>query len=94
MKFLVCPTNASQVKHQDTEGCFRSATGVFYDYQVDFIEDEMITITDNIGRSVPVDIYDVAGLAKMLIRIAVYTDNKAACQEVLMDQLCDGAESY
>ena len=94
MKFLVCPTGASQLKYQDTDGCFQSASGTFYDYQVEFIEDEMITITDNIGRSVPVDIYDVAGLARMLTRIAAYTDNKATCQEILLTQLCSGAESY
>ena len=93
MKFLVCPTGPSQLKYQDTDGCFQSNSGTFFDYQVEFIEDEMITITDNIGRSVPIDIFDVAGMARMLTRIAQYTEDKAACQEDLMAELCYGAES-
>ena len=92
MKFLVCPSNTYQLDYQDTEGCFQSASGTFFDYQVEFIEDEMITITDNVGRSVPVDINDVAGLAKMLTRIAEYTRDKGRYQEFLMNELCYGAE--
>ena len=95
MKFLVCPTGPApaQLKYQDTEGCFQSNSGRFFDFMVEFTENEMVTIRDNCGRSVPIDIEDIGKIGEILTRIAEYTAGMEQAREELMEDLCYGAES-
>jgi hypothetical protein len=91
MKFLICPSCPEQIENGETEGLFQDGYGTFYNYSVKFDEDEMITITDSVGRYVPLDIVEVAGLANILNRIVRYQRGKALAEQYLVDELVDGA---
>lgn len=87
MKFLVCPTGPAQLKYQDTDGCFQNEAGTYFDFMVDFTENEMVTITDNCGRSVPIDIEDIGAIGAILTRISEYTEESTQLREELMEEL-------
>lgn len=90
MNFLICPAEHYQLN--DTEGLFKSSQGNFYNFRVELIEDDMIRIHDTCGRYMPIDITDVANMGSMLLRIAEYTEAKAALNQDLIDTIFDGAE--
>ena len=93
MKFLICPASQDMLDYGDVEDLFRNpATGTYFNYSVEFLEDEMVTITDSVGRYVPLDIEEVRDLAKMLTRIANYQEDKAHMAAMLLDNLTYGAE--
>jgi hypothetical protein len=93
MKFLICPASQDMLDYGDVEDLFRNpATGTYFNYSVEFLEDEMVTITDSVGRYVPLDIEEVRDLAKMLTRIANFQEDKAYMENLLMSQLTHGAE--
>jgi len=87
MKFLVCPTGPAQLKYQDTDGCFQNESGSFFDFRVEFTENEMLTITDNCGRSIPIDIEDIGAIGAILTRISEYTEEANQLREELMEEL-------
>lgn len=91
MKFLICPSCPEQLENGETEGLFEDSYGTFYNYTVEFLEDEMITITDSVGRYVPLDIEEVTGLANILNRIVRYQRGKAVAEQFLIGELVDGA---
>lgn len=93
MKFLICPASQDMLDYGDTDGLFlNKATGSLFNYTVEFLEDEMVTITDSVGRYVPLDIEEVRGMANMLARIATYQEDKACMAAMLLDNLTYGAE--
>jgi len=92
MKFLVCPTGPAQLKYQDTDGCFQNEAGIYFDFMVDFTENEMVTITDNCGRSVPIDIEDIGAIGAILSRIADYTADIKQLREELVEDFNTDAE--
>ena len=92
MKFLICPASQDMLDYGDIGDLFQSKSGTLFNYTVEFLEDEMITITDSVGRYVPLDIEEVRGLADMLERIASYQEDKAHMSRLLVSQLTHGAE--
>lgn len=91
MKFLICPSCPAQLENGETEGLFKDGYGNFYNYTVEFLEDEMITITDSVGRYVPLDIEEVRGLANILNRIVRYQEGKVIADNFLIGELIEGA---
>ena len=91
MKFLICPSCPEQLENGETEGLFEDRQGNFFNYTVDLDEDEMITITDSVGRYVPLDIDEVRGLANILNRIVRYQEGKAIAENFLIGELIEGA---
>lgn len=92
MKFLICPASQDMLDYGDIGDLFQSKSGTLFNYTVEFLEDEMVTITDSVGRYVPLDIEEVSDLAKMLTRIANFQEDKAHMANLLMSQLTHGAE--
>ena len=91
MKFLICPSCPEQLENGETEGLFEGRHGNFFNYTVDLDEDEMITITDSVGRYVPLDIDEVRGLANVLNRIVRYQEGKVTANNFLVGELIEGA---
>ena len=91
MKFLICPSCPEQLENGETEGLFEDRYGNFFNYTVDLDEDEMITITDSVGRYVPLDIDEVRGLANVLNRIVRYQEGKVTANNFLVGELIEGA---
>ena len=52
----------------------------------------MITITDTLGRSVPMDISEVPALLKILTKIVTYQHEKENVDRVLLSFLARGSE--
>ena len=92
MKFLICPATPDFLEYGETDGFFVSASGNLFNYCVELIEDEMITITDSVGRYVPLDIEEVKGLAFILNRIVNFQEGKAMAEKFLVDELIYGAD--
>lgn len=92
MKFLICPASQDMLDYGDIDDLFQSKAGTLFNYTVEFLEDEMITITDSVGRYVPLDIEEVRSMANMLTRIADYQEDKAHMAAMLLDNLTYGAE--
>jgi hypothetical protein len=90
MKFLICPIPADEVEFVDLR--FTSPKGTHYSYEVDYEENEMITITDKLGRSVPMDISEVPALIKILTKIVTYQHEKENVEAILMSYLARGSE--
>jgi len=90
MKFLICPIPSDEVEFVDLR--FTSPKGTHYSYEVDYEENEMITITDTLGRSVPMDISEVPALIKILAKIVTYQHEKENIDRVLMSFLARGSE--
>lgn len=90
MKFLICPIPSDEVEFVDLR--FTSPKGTHYSYEVDYEENEMITITDTLGRSVPMDISEVPALLKILTKIVTYQHEKENVDRVLMSFLARGSE--
>lgn len=90
MKFLICPIPTDEVEFVDLR--FTSPKGTHYSYEVDYKENEMITITDTLGRSVPMDISEVPALIKILTKIATYQHEKENVETILMSYLTRGSE--
>ena len=91
MKFLICPSCPEQLENGETDGLFEDRHGNFFNYTVDLDEDEMITITDSVGRYVPLDIDEVRGLANVLNRIVRYQEGKVTANNFLIGELIEGA---
>ena len=93
MKFLICPAAQDLIDFCDPEDFFYSPAKVAYNFQVEFIEDEMIRINDTVGRSMPIDVNDLTNFIQVLTRIRNYTEDKKDMQDILMSQLCYGASA-
>jgi len=90
MKFLICPIPSDEVEFVDLR--FTSPKGTHYSYEVSYEENEMITITDTLGRSVPMDISEVPALLKILTKIVTYQHEKQNVDRVLLSFLARGSE--
>jgi hypothetical protein len=90
MKFLICPIPSDEVEFVDLR--FTSPKGTHYSYEVAYEENEMITITDTLGRSVPMDISEVPALLKILTKIVTYQHEKENVDRVLLSFLARGSE--
>jgi hypothetical protein len=90
MKFLICPIPSDEVEFVDLR--FTSPKGTHYSYEVAYEENEMITITDTVGRSVPMDISEVPALLKILTKIVTYQEEKNNVDALLMRFLASGSE--
>jgi hypothetical protein len=90
MKFLICPIPSAEVEFVDLR--FTSPKGTHYSYEVAYEENEMITITDTVGRSVPMDISEVPALLKILTKIVTYQEEKNNVDALLMRFLASGSE--
>jgi len=90
MKFLICPIPSDEVEFVDLR--FTSPKGTHYSYEVAYEENEMITITDTLGRSVPMDISEVPALLKILTKIVTYQHKKENVDRVLLSFLARGSE--
>ena len=91
MKFLICPASGDLLDACDPEDFFYSPNKTAYNFEVEFIEDEFIRISDTVGRIMPIDLNDLGDFIKLLMRIDNYTQDKKDMQEILMSQLCYGA---
>lgn len=90
LKFLICPATTDQI----TDGgydLFKGQDGATYNYQVEYFEDDMVTIRDSVGRYVPLDVAELKALINMLARIDTYQKNKLRAQEALVEELLRGA---
>lgn len=92
MKFLVCPASEEQLEYSDASEYFCSKNGVAYNYTIDFSYGDMISIVDTCGRYMPIDIEEIDGIAKMLTKIATYVKNRQITEDILIGELCYGAE--
>jgi hypothetical protein len=90
MKFLICPIRSDEVEFVDLR--FTSPKGTHYSYEVDYEENEMITITDTLGRTIPMDISEVPALIKILTKIVTYQEEKNRHDDLLMRFLARGSE--
>ena len=93
MKFLICPASQELLDFCDPEDFFFSPGKVAYNFEVEFIEDEYIRITDTVGRTMPIDLNDLGDFIRILTRIDNYTQDKQDMQDILMSQLCYGASA-
>jgi len=92
MKFLISPVAPELFSELEFKSRFMSPKGTHYSYEVDFQEDEMITITDRVGRSVPLDITEVEDLAEVLTRIVKYQQLKQKTDKILLNYIASGSE--
>ncbi len=90
MKFLICPATTDQLIDGDYD-LFKGHDGATYNYQVEYFEDDMVTIRDSVGRYVPLDVAELKALINMLTRIDNYQTNKLRAQEALVEELLRGA---
>ena len=89
MKFLICPASQEQIEDGDYD-LFKGQDGATYNYAVEYYEDDMVTIRDSVGRYVPMEVTEIKGLIKMLIKIDEFQSNKVKVQEVLLGELLRG----
>ena len=91
MKFLIC--DASDLVYTCGEDAFfKGQDGQYYNYQVEFGED-IIRISDGIGRMVPVGIEDLDSLIFILDRINSFVKNTESLNEYLYQKLIEGAST-
>lgn len=90
MKFLIAPATPSFIDTCGSEGLFTDVKGRKFLYEIDYEENEMIRISDSVGRMVPLDIDEVTALAEVLCRIVRYQDTKEAMQLILLNELVGG----
>lgn len=86
MKILVCPASP-EIIEQCSEGLFLSKEGKSYLYQVEYVEDEYVRITDSVGRVMPFDIDEITSIAEILGRINRFRSNTSFSNAVLVKQL-------
>lgn len=87
MKILICKTPQDQIEMFGEEGMFKSASGELYSYEVELVKDEdMVRITDALGRMIPIDVSELDDLVEVLERIANYV----ACKECISERLYNG----
>lgn len=88
MKFLICPVPASFIEFNgSTEGLFTEDGKTFYFYKVEYNEEDTLVITDAVGRFVPFDYTDLAGLTNILTRINEFQEVKSAVHSQLVQSL-------
>lgn len=85
MELLVCPTPPELVD-VGVEGLFQSATGKYFSYKVMYNEN-YITITDSVGRIMPMDCNEIADIAEILARLVRFRSNSVALEQRLLDEL-------
>ena len=90
MKFLICPATQDQIEDGDYD-LFKGQDDATYNYEVEFFEDDMVKITDSVGRYVPLEVGEIPALINMLIRIDNFQTGKQAAQEFLTNELLSGA---
>ena len=91
MKFLICPAAEDLLQFCGEDEFFYSPSGVACNFEVEFIEDEMIRINDTVGRSMPIDINDLPSFIQILTRIDNFTQDKKDMKAILLSQLMYGA---
>ena len=90
MKFLICNDTDGLVDICGEEVFFKGQDGAYYNYQVE-LDEEVVRISDGIGRMVPVGIEDLDSLIKMLTRINSFVKNTESLNEYLYQKLIEGA---
>lgn len=93
MKFLICPATPDLIEAAGIDTFFQSPSGIAFNYSVDYTEDDMILISDVLGRAVPLDISEIGGLISVLMRIDNFQKDKDYCYEFLANQLVSGSEA-
>lgn len=91
MIFYIAPVSKDILEYSNAEDYFTGPDGVAYGYTVEYMEDEMISITDSVGRYVPLDIDEVAHLYAMLGRIVRHHNGKQEAEHYLMSKLLNGS---
>lgn len=89
MKFLICDA-ADLIDTCGEDSFFKGQDGRFYNYQVEFGED-IVRISDSIGRMVPVGVEELDSLIQMLTRISSFVKNTESLNEYLFQKLIEGA---
>ena len=90
MKFLIAPASAEQINDSGTEGLFVGIDKCYYNYMIEYTENEDVVITDNVGRRMPICIFDVRGLQLTLDRIAHFQEAQEACYAHNVQTLLQG----
>ena len=90
MKFLIGAASPEQISFGGTEGLFEATNGKFYNFEIKYTEDEGITITDSVGRYVPLDLEDIKPLAEVTSRISRFQDTSTAVRALLINELAYG----
>lgn len=83
MKFLSSPATLDQF---DTSGLFKSPDGRYFNYLVEYNENEDLRITDSVGRIMPIDYTEIKDFAVLLTAILEFQAAKEAFDE---DNLAD-----
>ena len=86
MQILVCPTSQALID-ESPEGLFQSTNGKYFSYKVTYHDGEYVTITDSIGRIMPMDIDEIADIAEILARLVRFRANSASLEQFLLDEL-------
>lgn len=86
MEILVCKAS-EEIINECPDGLFKSPDGNHFMYKINYTENDYLTITDSVGRSMPMDYTEIEDIAEMLARIVRYQLAKACVEEALMDGL-------
>lgn len=87
MKFLICEVPQEYTNDGDY---YTGTDGREYYYEVNYVENEYVNISDTCGRMIPLDITEVADLASMLGRIVQHHNRKQEAEAYFMAKLLDG----
>lgn len=86
MKILVSPT-PQYIVDDSTEGLFQSESGQYFSYELTYFEPDFVQIKDSAGRTLPVDINEMADLGEMLLRIARFQETSEEVRDYLLNEL-------
>lgn len=91
MNFLIGKVSQDQLETMDTDDLFQMGEEYFF-YTLEFQEDEMVRITDSVGRTMPIDIGEVAEFAEIFRRITQFQEGKEMYQQKLFMELTEGEQ--
>ena len=92
MKFLICPASRDMIDATEQGDLFEDNKGKEYMYSLDF-DGEMVTITDTVGRYVPIDVDDIDSFIFILSKINSYVKNTRSVSDFLYEKLIQGAST-
>lgn len=84
--FLVCKATQELID-ESTEGLFKSSLGAYFMYKIAYTEEDTLTITDSIGRTLPMDCTEIEQISEILARITRFQKARSKSDEQLLYQL-------
>jgi hypothetical protein len=85
MKFLTSST--TDLDSQDLTGLFIGPNGNYFNYEVEYVENDFVRIKDSVGRIMPIDYTEVRDFAIMLTAIADHQEAQQLFEEINLKTL-------